>query len=377
MFQPGISGNTRGRPSGSVGGRAQSLATLDRMLGKEENQQALFEALEKEFRTDPVRFFRNTVVPLIPRTMRKALPPDANDDWLPLERKHPSGPPPGPGPYVPPPPRSYPPAPEPVSSSGLPDPQPSALRPQTSVFRLQSSVLGSLLSRLGSRLSVLHSLLTNLHSPISRIQNLKFPSFPLSQRLTLHALLVTSACYLLLLNLFALITDCLPLRAPTLVHTVPVRLSRVVCAARVPVKNADVRGTRPRQPALEELGRLRMNGNGPVCHSAACPFGACANPAFPCYSLLLIPIPPVHPSAILLQSELSILSPRSTCPRTECGNTQSLYEQTSDSASPGREESDFFSGIKIQEGADLGIRRTVGGRDGWGWLRGGLPANSV
>ncbi len=67
MFQPGISGNPRGRPKGPGGGRAQALAALDRMLGKEENQQTLFEALEKEFRTDPVRFFRNTVVPLIPR----------------------------------------------------------------------------------------------------------------------------------------------------------------------------------------------------------------------------------------------------------------------------------------------------------------------
>ncbi len=274
MFQPGISGNTRGRPSGSVGGRAQSLATLDRMLSREENQQALFDALEKEFRTDPVRFFRNTVVPLIPRTMREALPPDANDDWLPLERKHPSGPPPGPGPYVPPPPRSYPPAPEPVSSSGLPDPQPSALRPQTSVFRLQSSVLGSLLSRLGSLLSAIHSPLTVLESPLTRIQNLKFPSPPLSQRLTLHALLVTSACYLLLLNPFALRTDYSPLRAQALVHTVPDSLSRVVCAARVPVKNAAVGATRTRQPVPEEPGRLRMNGGGPV--SA-------------CYSLLLIP----------------------------------------------------------------------------------------
>ena len=30
MFQPGISGNTRGRPKGTCGGRAQVLATLDR-----------------------------------------------------------------------------------------------------------------------------------------------------------------------------------------------------------------------------------------------------------------------------------------------------------------------------------------------------------
>ena len=93
MFQPGISGNSHGRPRGSVSGRAQTLATLDRMLSEECNQQVLFDALEKDFQSDPVRFFRKTVVPLIPRSMREAPPPDANDDWLPLDR-HPSSKPP-------------------------------------------------------------------------------------------------------------------------------------------------------------------------------------------------------------------------------------------------------------------------------------------
>ncbi len=48
MFQPGISGNTRGRPKGSVGGRAQTLAALDRLLSKEHNQQTIYDALEKD-----------------------------------------------------------------------------------------------------------------------------------------------------------------------------------------------------------------------------------------------------------------------------------------------------------------------------------------
>ena len=48
MFHPGISGNTRARPKGSLGGRAQALAALDRMLSKECNQQAIFDVLEKE-----------------------------------------------------------------------------------------------------------------------------------------------------------------------------------------------------------------------------------------------------------------------------------------------------------------------------------------
>ncbi len=278
MFQPGISGNTRGRPSGSVGGRAQSLATLDRMLNKEDNQQALFDALEMEFRADPVRFFRNTVVPLIPRTTREALPPDANDDWLPLDRKHPSGPPPHSGPYVPPPPRSYPPVPVKESSSGLPDPKPDSV-PRTST----PAAPGSILLQLGSRLSA-------IHSPLTRIQNLKFPSSPLFPRLS-PSLILPMACYLLLLIPFALKTDSTPLPAPAFVCAVSDSLSNVVCVADVPVEGSAVRGTRPRQPAPEEPDRLRMNGNGPFCHSVVCPFGACANPVCPCYSLLLIPRP--------------------------------------------------------------------------------------
>ena len=75
MFQPGISGNPSGRPKGSVSGRAQVLAALDRMLSKECNQQAIVDTLEKELLADPARFIRNTVVPLIPRSALDAPPP--------------------------------------------------------------------------------------------------------------------------------------------------------------------------------------------------------------------------------------------------------------------------------------------------------------
>ena len=99
MFQPGISGNPRGRPKGTGGGRSQAIAALDRLLGKKRNQQAMIAALEKELHADPARFFRNTVVPLLPRAALDAPPPDAHDDWQPLAR-HPSTP----GPCSPPPP---------------------------------------------------------------------------------------------------------------------------------------------------------------------------------------------------------------------------------------------------------------------------------
>ena len=51
MFQPGISGNPRGRPKGSCSGRAQTIAALD------------------------------------------APPPDSHDDWQPLDRQTHSLPP--------------------------------------------------------------------------------------------------------------------------------------------------------------------------------------------------------------------------------------------------------------------------------------------
>ena len=219
MFQPGISGNTRGRPRGSLGGRAQALAALDRMLSKECNQQAIFDALEKELQADPARFFRNTVVPLIPRSTREALPPDANDDWLPMDRTPPSDPPPVLEPYVPPPPRTYPPPSVKQSSSGIPGLQPTAYNP----------------------------------APVSG-HVLRPPTSPL----------LSFTCYLLLLIPFALKPDSVP-------HPVPDLLSRIVRAACVPVNVAAVCDPRPCQPAPKEPCRLRMKGGGPVLLSTARP----------------------------------------------------------------------------------------------------------
>ncbi len=166
MFQPGISGNTRGRPCGSLGGRAQALAALDRMLSKECNQQAIIDALEKELQADPARFFRNTVVPLIPRSIREAPPPDANDDWLPLARRPPSVPPPGLEPYVPSPPCPSPPLPEKESLSGIPGLQPASSPSPASLT----------------------------------IADCPLPIAPVSQPLTLHSTIPSLTCYLLLLG---------------------------------------------------------------------------------------------------------------------------------------------------------------------------------
>lgn len=67
MFAAGSSGNPRGRPKGSVGGRARALMALDAMLAGKKNREVLVKALEKEFREDPVRFFRSVIMPLLPK----------------------------------------------------------------------------------------------------------------------------------------------------------------------------------------------------------------------------------------------------------------------------------------------------------------------
>ena len=66
-FQAGQSGNPRGRPKGTCGGRARALVILDKMLGKKRSEAALMKALEQEFEKDPVRFFKTIVMPLLPK----------------------------------------------------------------------------------------------------------------------------------------------------------------------------------------------------------------------------------------------------------------------------------------------------------------------
>jgi hypothetical protein len=80
-FRPGESGNVRGRPKGSCGGRARALAVLDKMLGKKRSETALLRALEEEFEKDPVRFFKTIVMPLLPKESKLKLDQDGVIEW--------------------------------------------------------------------------------------------------------------------------------------------------------------------------------------------------------------------------------------------------------------------------------------------------------
>lgn len=69
MFVKGCPGGP-GRPVGLKTGRQATLATLDRMLAKAENQKRLEEDLQRLFDTNPARFMLMFVYPILPKDLR-------------------------------------------------------------------------------------------------------------------------------------------------------------------------------------------------------------------------------------------------------------------------------------------------------------------
>jgi len=67
QWKPGQSGNPGGPKKGVAGGRSAALRQLDEMLSRTENLRVLRAALEKDFRKNPMRFFRDVVMPLLPK----------------------------------------------------------------------------------------------------------------------------------------------------------------------------------------------------------------------------------------------------------------------------------------------------------------------
>jgi hypothetical protein len=75
-----------GRPKGSIGGRAAALKTLDSMLGDERNQENLRHALQASFDNDPVKFFKQIIMPLLPTEVKMKLGADEEGgfSWMSL-----------------------------------------------------------------------------------------------------------------------------------------------------------------------------------------------------------------------------------------------------------------------------------------------------
>jgi hypothetical protein len=80
-FEPGKSGNPMGRPKGSYGGRILALASLDKMMARRKNQNALIRALEKDFKSNPVRFFKTVIMPLLPRESKLSFDHEGVIQW--------------------------------------------------------------------------------------------------------------------------------------------------------------------------------------------------------------------------------------------------------------------------------------------------------
>jgi len=67
MFEVGKSGNPKGRPKGTYGGRIKALAVLDEVMAQTPSRKALKAAMEAEFFADPMKFFKSVIMPLLPR----------------------------------------------------------------------------------------------------------------------------------------------------------------------------------------------------------------------------------------------------------------------------------------------------------------------
>ena len=80
-YQAGTSGNPAGRPKGSYGGRIMALASLDKLMARRKNQNALIRALEKDLHANPVRFFKTVIMPLLPRESKLSFDHDGVIQW--------------------------------------------------------------------------------------------------------------------------------------------------------------------------------------------------------------------------------------------------------------------------------------------------------
>ena len=67
VWKPGQSGNPAGSKKGHLGGRSAALRELDAMLADADNLRVLRAAFQERFSRNPFKFFKDVVMPLLPR----------------------------------------------------------------------------------------------------------------------------------------------------------------------------------------------------------------------------------------------------------------------------------------------------------------------
>jgi hypothetical protein len=61
-----------------------ALKLLDKVLAEDATQERLAAALREYFEADPVRFFRQIIMPLLPSEMKMSLVEKETFSWMPL-----------------------------------------------------------------------------------------------------------------------------------------------------------------------------------------------------------------------------------------------------------------------------------------------------
>ena len=69
------------RPKGTVGGRAKALLLLDKIIGEEEVQERMGQAIREAVTSDPMKFFRQIIMPLLPTEVKMKLGEEGAITW--------------------------------------------------------------------------------------------------------------------------------------------------------------------------------------------------------------------------------------------------------------------------------------------------------
>lgn len=73
--------NPEGRPKGTYNGRIRALATLDSFMSDPQVQNDLHAAFREAFQKNPMRFFRQIVMPLLPAQTKLTLDAEGVIAW--------------------------------------------------------------------------------------------------------------------------------------------------------------------------------------------------------------------------------------------------------------------------------------------------------